>query len=171
MRFLLIFFLLTSICYAKDIQVGDNIYNADEKYSWKDFTGQILTDRKDLNDKIIFGSCFSQEIPDTKVFPDDMKNVIFVNCNLDNVYIPAGNIVMGSTQRRFKVMNDWEDWIVDKDNKPIEPIDKEKFIELGISVDPKDIPKEKLSKSITEAKSEELAKNKQSNNWISAISQ
>ena len=158
MRFLLIFFLLTSVCFAKDIKVGDTVYNADDKYSWKDFTGRTLQDTKDLDNKIIFGSCFSQEIPDTKVFPDDMKNVIFVNCNLDNVYIPAGNTVIGSTQRRFKVQTDRSDWFVDNDNKPIKPIDEDKYIELGLSTDPKDLPKDMMTESIIEKKQKELNK-------------
>jgi hypothetical protein len=158
MKFLIIFFLLTSVCFAKDIQVGSKIYNADEKYSWKDFTGRTLQDAKDLDNKIIFGSCFSQEIPDTKVFPDDMKNVTFIGGNLDNVFIPAGNIVIGSTQRRFKVQNDRSDWILDKDNKPIEPIDKEKYIELGLSIDSKDLPKDMMDENIIEKKQKELNK-------------
>ena len=158
MKFLIILFLLTSICWAGEITVDNQKYTVNDKYSWKDFTGKTLTDAKDLKDIVIFGSCFSQEIPDTKVFPDDMQNVTFIGCNLDDVYIPVGNTVIGGTQKRFKVQNDLEDWILDKDNKPIKPIDKEKFTGLGLSIDPKDIPIEKLSKSITEAKSEELTK-------------
>jgi len=157
-KYLLLFLLIPVICWAGEITVGAQKYTVNDKYSWKDFTGRTLTDAKDLKDMVIFGSCFSQEIPDTKVFPDDMKDVTFIGGNLDNVYIPEGNIVIGGTQKRFQVQNDLEDWIIDKDNKPIEPIAKDKFIELGISIAPKDISKEKLSKSITEAKREELSK-------------
>lgn len=160
MKFLIIFFLLTSLCYAKDIQVGDKKYDANEKYSWKDFTGRTLTDAKDLKNMVIFGSCFSQEIPDSHIFPDDMKNVTFIGGNLDNVFIPEGNTVMGSTQRRFKVQTDRSDWIVGNDNKPIKPIDEDKYIELGLSIDPKDLPEEMMTESIIEKKQKELNENK-----------
>lgn len=126
------------------------IYN--DEYSHKDFTGRKLLNAKDLNGITIFGSCFSHEIPGTKVFPDDMKDVTFINCNLDNVYIPAGNQTIGCSQRKFKVQNDLMDWILDEDLKPKEPIMKKEFEKLGISIDPKDIPKDKMDESIIEQK-------------------
>jgi len=141
--------------------MGKNIINNqeftyDDKYSHKDFTGRRLTDAKDLNGITIFGSCFSQEIPDTKVFPNDMTGVVFYNCNLDNVFISDGNSTIGCSQRKFKVQNDLMDWILDKDLKPAEPIMKKEFEKLGISTDPKDIPKDKMDESIIESKLKEI---------------
>ena len=87
-------------------------------YSHKDFTGQCLIERTDLNGQTITGSCFSHEVPDTHIFPDDMTGVTFINCNLDNCFIPDGNIVQGGSQRRY--MNiDGVDTLVDADNQPI----------------------------------------------------
>ena len=91
-------------------------------YSNKDFTGRNLSQATDLDGQTIINSCFSQEIPDTHVFPDGMKNVTFINCNLDNCFIPSGNIVQGGSQRRFKVQQDGFDWIVDANNNPVERI-------------------------------------------------
>lgn len=59
-----------------------------EKYSYKDFSFQNFSgvDAKEFNNTEIIGSCFCQsrnEISD--IFPDDMVNVTFINCNLDNV--------------------------------------------------------------------------------------
>jgi hypothetical protein len=121
-----------------------------EAYSFKDFTGQDLSSvSKDELNGIIKGACFAQLSPNTVIFPSDMV-ATFQRCNLDNVTIPDGCTVEGadgivSTQKKIKMQNDLEDWIVDGDNKPIEPLDKAKFIELNLSYDPKDIPIEKRS--------------------------
>lgn len=128
--------------------------NYDMKYSFKDFTNRSLRDAKDLNGKTIYASVFLQEIPDSRIFPENMKGVTFVNCNLDNVYIPPGNTVIGGSQRRFRVQNDLRDWLIDENNKPIEPLDKEYWESEGYSVDPKDIPDKPL-KDISEIKLKE----------------
>lgn len=87
-------------------------------YSHKDFTGQSLIDRTDLDGQTITGSCFSHEITDTHIFPDDMEGVTFINCNLDNCFIPVGNFVQGGSQRRFLAI-DGVDTFLDIDNKPV----------------------------------------------------
>lgn len=122
----------------------------DDEYSFRDFTHRKLTDHgiieSDLSNKIIYASCFSQENPDSHIFPEDMTGVMFYNCNLDNVYIPPGNTVIGGSQRRFKVQNDLRDWEIDGTDTPKEVINKEYWISQGYSVDPKDIPATKLEK-------------------------
>ena len=89
------------------------------EYSYKDFTGRNLTGHT-IEPQVITGSCFSQEKPDTAVFPQNMTGVTFVNCNLDNCAIPEGNTVIGGSTRRFCVQEDGFDWLVDGDNNPIE---------------------------------------------------
>jgi hypothetical protein len=82
------------------------------------------------------------------IFPDDMTGVTFYNCNLDNVYVPPGNTVIGGSQRRIKVQNDWEDWILEKKMgrwQPKEPMNKEERLEKNISIDPRKIPKKKFT--------------------------
>ena len=129
------------------IQVSiEKKYN--QKYSLKDFTGRTLKDAEDLKDMIVYASCFSQETPDSHIFPENMKDITFVNCNLDNVYIPAGNTIVGGSQRRFKVQNDKMNWFVDKNNNPIEPLDKEIYLKAGLSIDPKDLPAQVMKESI-----------------------
>lgn len=44
---------------------------------------------------------------------------------------------------------------------PVEPVNKEMFIKYQVSLDPKDIPKVKLSKSILLIKMDELEKAKE----------
>lgn len=87
-------------------------------YSHKDFTGRNLTAHK-IEPQVIRGSCFSQETPDSVVFPADMTGVTFEYCNLDNCVIPAGNTVIGGSQRRFQVQNDLNDWEIDEQNIPL----------------------------------------------------
>lgn len=114
-----------------------------EKYSYRDFTGQSLRDvsPEELNNTVIVGSSFYQENePYKKIFPDNINGVIFRRSNLDNVYVPPGNIIEGGSHRQIKTQNDWDDWLVGKDLNPIEPLDKEERLAAGVSVDPKDIP-------------------------------
>lgn len=126
-----------------------------EKYSYKSFTHQsfVHTDPSEWNDTEVVGSCFYQENkPDTQVFPDGIRNVKFIRCNLDNVFIPETCTVEGGCRRRIMIQNDLEDWIVDKDNKPVEPLDKARYLRLGLSIDPRDLPTEKASQTPSEAK-------------------
>lgn len=118
---------------------------------------------EEFNDTEIIGSCFYQEcdfddpVVVKDIFPDGMKGVIFRKCNLDNVLVPLGNTVEADcTHKKIKIQNDLEDWILDNSLSPIEPMNKAIFIELGISIAPKDIPSEKMEKSITQQKEEEL---------------
>ena len=141
--------LLACPLWAGSVLVGDTTYEFDDRYSLKDFTTKTLTDKTIDPGTVIYGSCFSKETPDFVVFPDDMFGVTLINCNLDNVFIPLGNTVIGGSQRQFKVQNDLEDWVVDGTLKPVEPINKEIFILKGISIDPKDIPETKLDEAIT----------------------
>lgn len=75
-----------------------------------------------MNDEIIVCSCFSQQKPDTVIFPEEMTGVTFINCNLDNVLIPPGNTVEGGLHRRYLTLEDGTDWIIDENNNPVEPL-------------------------------------------------
>lgn len=96
----------------------------------------------------IVGSCFYRESPlgetgdpRKKIFPAGMTGVIFNRCNLDNVDVPAGNTIINSIgNRRIRVQNDMEDWLVDDAGNPTAPLDPKRFERLGMSKDPKDIP-------------------------------
>lgn len=132
-----------------------------EKYSYKDFMGQSFTHlpASDFNNSEIVGSCFYQQAaPKTKVFPVGITGVRFIRCNLDNVLIPSGNTVEPDCcHRKIMIQNDLEDWLVDDSGKPIEPISKKTFENLGLSIDSKDIPEEKrVGDSVTQAKTIEL---------------
>jgi hypothetical protein len=139
-KLILCLLLIVGVSFAGDIN---------QKYSFKDFTHHkfVKVDPKEFNDTVIVGSCFYQEgDPDQKVFPDGMKGVTFKRCNLDNVLIPEGNTVdKDCTTKRIKVQNDLRDWILDKDNKPVEVMGKEIWESKGLSIDPAEIPATKLN--------------------------
>src|SRR3990167_602993 len=120
-------------------------YNLNDDYSFKDFTG-----RSNLEvSGIIYGSCFSQEIPDNHIFPDNMTGVTFIKCNLDNVFIPAGNTIIDCWQRRFKVQNDLNDWLLDKNNQPTMPTNHKYFTKFNLPMPlPEDIPLIKVDEVI-----------------------
>lgn len=141
-----------------------------ETYSFKDFMHQtcVDADAEEFNGTEIIGSCFYQEAaydadslsaspkdPRVDVFPAGMTGVTFRRCNLDNCTIPPGNTVVTGGNRpcsnlRIRVQNDLEDWELGTDNKPVEPLSKDMFIEKGLSIDPKDIPATKQDKPITD---------------------
>lgn len=130
----------------------------DKTYSLKDFTGHDLSGRKDMDNLVIEGSCFSNETPNAQIFPASLKNTIFVDCNLDNVFIPPGNTVKGGSTKFFQAQNDGNDWLLDPQTlQPLEPLDKVIYQKLGLSVDPADIPDVKQQKSVVQAKYEEIA--------------
>lgn len=98
MRQLIVFLLLVlpNICIAGQVLVEDALISYDDEYSLKDYTGWNFNDRPEYNfsNKVIYGTRFSQEFPNTSIFPNDMTNVTFVYCHLENVVIPEGVIVI-----------------------------------------------------------------------------
>ena len=124
---------------------------SNEKYSHKDFTHKILTDTapEEWNDTEVVNSCFYNETPLTKVFPDGIKGVKFIACNLDNIVIPEGCTVEGGTNKLIQVQKDGEDWILDKDLNPVEPVNKAMFVKLGLSIDPVALPLAESAVSVT----------------------
>ncbi len=123
-----------------------------KKYSFKDFTGQSFAHlpAEEFNNSEIIGSCFSQEHKVRNIFPADMTGVHFRRCNLDNCFIPPGNVLKKDgwekcSNRRFRVQNDGHDWIVDESGNPVEPCDKDvlmKFPEKLVEriIDPVKLP-------------------------------
>ena len=137
-----------------------------EQYSHKEFTHQTFADQpaRDFANSEIIGSCFYQEAPyrvdssrlgasrptdpQVDVFPSAMTGVTFVRCNLMNVKIPAGNTVDRCQTQRLRIMNDADDWVLDDTTfEPVEPLNKKLSEQLGISVDPSDIPTERQTES------------------------
>lgn len=123
-------------------------YSYDDKRSFRDWTGCYFPD-VDWSGKVIYASVFSNETPDAHIFPDDMKGVTFIKCNLDNVFIPDGNTVIDCWQKRFKIQNDLNDWLVDENNNPIKPTDYKIFEKFNLPVpSPDKIPISKVSQRI-----------------------
>jgi len=135
-----------------------------EKYSYKDFLQKtfIDTDSSEWNDSDVVGSCFAQETPNTKVFPDGIKGVTFTKCNLDNVLIPAECTMKDCTNKLIQVQKDGNDWILNPDLTPLEPVNKADYIKLGISTDPATLPvADTAEKPVTEITKEQLEANLQ----------
>lgn len=119
------------------------------EYSHRDFTGRTLIEADDLGGQEIVGSCFSQEIPDTVIFPKGMKGVVFKNCNLDNVVIPDGNKFIDCSTIRFEVQNDLNDWEIDRNDIPVCVLDYLYFYKNDLPhPDPASIPDEPVEERI-----------------------
>lgn len=124
-----------------------------DKYSFTDFTGQKFLDASDIDNTVIVGSCFYQPCdpdrrgdPQVDVFPRSIRGVTFVQCNLDNVYIPPGNTIDPScSHERIKPQNDGENWLLNERLDPVEPRRKRTLETLGENVDPHSIPPQRIS--------------------------
>lgn len=105
-----------------------------------ELSGKILSNRpvKELpgfvEGAVIYATDFSWEQPDSETFPKGMTGVTFVKCNLSNVIVPEGNTIIDCIQTRFKVQNDRNDWIIDKDNLPVKPLNYRVFEKFGLPV-------------------------------------
>lgn len=124
-------------------------YDYDEELSFRDFTGWEFLSRPeyDFNNKVVYATCFSQENPDSIVFPENLSGTIFLNCNLDNVSIPVGcEVIMfnGGSQKTFQVQNDLRDWELDDKGDPVKVLNEKYWIQKGITVDPEHIPDQKI---------------------------
>lgn len=119
--------------------------DADDELSLKDFTWWRFTHRPDMDfaGKVIYASCFSQETPDSVVFPDDLR-ATFVRCNLSNVVIPAGVTVIDCNTMRYKCCADLRDWELGASDEPVKVLGEKYWLQQGCSVDPADIPAEKM---------------------------
>lgn len=141
---LIVLLLIPNLALATQVEYGGNFYECDEEYSFKDFTGESFVDKQIIPGTIICRSCFSNETPDARIFQEQMVDVTFIEGNLDNVHIPEGNTVLGASQKRFKIQNDLRDWQIDEQDRPIKVLGKDYWEEKGISVDPVEIPDEKI---------------------------
>ena len=115
-------------------------YDINPEYSFKDFTNRSHQHLENISG-VVYRSCFSNDNPDAHIFPDTMTGVTFIYCNLDNVFIPAGNTVIDCSQKKFKAQNDLNDWLIDDKGKPTMPINHKAFTKQGLPVPkPADIP-------------------------------
>jgi len=145
--------------------------DTNKKYSYKAFPyhGLSFKDRpaEEFNNTEIIGSCFFQSWKEDDVevvkdiFPDGMIGVVFKKCNLDNIHVSTGNTVITEgkercTHLKVRMMNDLADWILDDELKPVEPLNKECYQEFSLSMDPKDIPKEKMEECVFIKKEREI---------------
>lgn len=124
-------------------------YDFDERYSFRNFTGQDLSSREDMDGLAICGSCFSQEVPDAPTLPPKLTGATFVRCNLDNVKVPDGNTVIDCTTRRFRAQNDGNDWLLDANGDPEKPVNWKLFVKRGLPIpSPADIPAQKVAEPV-----------------------
>ena len=117
--------------------------------SQQNFTGVAAVSIPD--GAYVYGSCFSQETPDSRIFRASMSNVTFRNCNLSNVHIPRpnNNVLIDCQTDRFHVQNDGNDWIVDNANMPVKPMGYRIFEKLGLPMpSPVDIPGQRVAEPI-----------------------
>lgn len=110
-----------------------------DQFSWKIFRGIFVDIPDGMN---VYHSDFSKEIADIHIFRDDMKGVTFYNCNLDNIFIPEGNTLIGCTNDRMARQNDYRDWYIDEEDKPVKLVNEDQWIERGTWTDPARIPKD-----------------------------
>ena len=153
MKLILILMALTfnmAIGYAGENEFQGVRFQYNDGLSVKNFKNTSFRHTPIAPGTTIYASFFSREIPDSVVFQSTMTNVTFILCHLNNVTIPAGNIIKGiRAPIRYQVQNDLEDWRIDGSNNPVEPLLRDIFLELELSTQPADIPAQRMSEPLT----------------------
>ena len=135
---------------ARNVRFPEGEIEVSEEFSNRDFTryGSVIN----IPDgSVVYGSCFSQEVPNTPVFNPAMRNVTFRNCNLSNVRVPQpnNNVLIDCRVDQFQAQNDLNDWIVDDLGKPVEILNKAQFIKLGLPLPlPSNIPLTRVTERV-----------------------
>lgn len=124
---------------------GQDIDFSDE-FSMKVFHQEFV----DIPDNtLVYASCFYREgFVDFHKFRDDMKGVSFYNCNLDNIFIPIENNVIGGSNRKILVQKDARDWELDESLVPTRVVNEKSWVKDGYSVDPADIPEAPINQEV-----------------------
>lgn len=144
---LILFFSTVLVCrtvlFAGSVIWNDQRIQYSDEFSFKRFGGSLIIP----SGTTVYATNFSREVPDSTVFRSTMTGVTFLECNLDNILIPEGNIVKTiyrTPARRFRAENDLRDWLLDTQDQPTRLIDEEYWDEKGYSVDPRDIPPQRI---------------------------
>lgn len=157
---------------------NEPIYVKPGKFSFKDYTNQkhvFEGKASDLNGAVIYSSMFYHEHLDVDVFPSDVRDLMLVFVNVDNVRLPADTIYVLTTQnmtpwaqeiadrqagklmnqpvmvisdrmpKRILVQNDLRDWELDVNDQPVKLVNEKAEKMAGRSIDPTDIPATKIA--------------------------
>ena len=104
---------------------GKNI-QVDDRFSFKSFVNQTLKDSFTPQDfapgMIIYRSSFYHEKPNSETFHNGMYGVTFIHCNLDNVYVPPGNILEHCSQNVFKSIDGIDQFLSPDLKKVLGPV-------------------------------------------------
>ena len=112
-----------------------------------------------MNGLTIHGLCLSNETPNAQMLPANLTGVTFIACNLDNIFIPPGNTLVNCSNRLFKVQNDGDDWLVDAQHNPIQPLHPQQYLDLGLSILPSALPAKPIGQSIIQQTQAAIANN------------
>jgi hypothetical protein len=142
MKYSILLFFMTSWAFAGTVEWNSQKVTFIDADSLKSFSGKLLSANLDPG-ATIYALSFSSEEPDTKVFPDTMTGITFLECHLDNVIVPPGNLIVNfytNSPIRYKFQNDLREWIIDDQDKPIKLMNESYWADLGYDIDPANIP-------------------------------
>ena len=129
-----------------------------KEYSYKDFTHKTFTETRpeEWNDTEVVGTCFYNLKPKSEIFPEGIRGVKFIRCNLDNIVIPKDCTVEGGCNRLIQEQKDGEDWLLDDNLMPVEPLNKGVYVKLGLSISPAALPTTAKAVSVVQEKRQQL---------------
>lgn len=107
------------------IQHYESYIDVSDKFSFKDFTNKRLMSYYEREDfppgTVIYKSLFYHEKPGSVTFPYGMCGVTFIDCNLDNLFLPTENKYVNCTNRTFVNVNG-QDMLINEDGKVVGPL-------------------------------------------------
>ena len=131
---------------SSNLKIGDKLYVYWDLLS--------LSPDEFSNMKLVQFSNYKEGAERVQGLPAGVVNVVFEDCNIDNMIIPEGcSISRTTTNKKLEAQNDNEDWDMDK----LKPLRESEYIELGLSTDFNDLPDSPIVGSIVENKIKLLA--------------
>ena len=85
----------------------------------------------------VLGSTFGAQTPGVWRWPDGLAGVVFERCRFYNCDPPpASSLIGGCEVIAYAPQADQQDWLLDADGAPVQPLDRDLFVANAWSTDP-----------------------------------
>lgn len=147
MRYFILFLLMASASWAGRVEWDFKQVDYSDEYSRKSYANKDFVNINLPSGSTVYASMFMNEKLDMSIFPSTMTGITFLECNLDNIILPPGNLIINLytyPPKKFKMENDLRYWVLDEQGKAKKLLEEDYWKNKGFSIDPKDIPAEKI---------------------------
>ena len=131
--------------WPKELPLPERVYDRCEQHwhSTNSFVDMDLTllPPEAFAGHYILGSSFGSQKPGVWRWPDGAKACVFERCMFLNCDPPPGSSILPTgAVTQYRAATDLQDWYIDENGNPTEPLDATLFTDNGWSTDSADIP-------------------------------